>query len=502
MLATFDLLCQHVRETALLASTVETLGWDERTMLPAEAGAYRAEQMTYLAGLVHQKRTDPRLGEWLAELAGSDLAADRHRDEGATIANLQREYDRQRKLPQRLVEELTRATVLGQQQWVAARKADRFGDFAPQLEAIVKLSREKADALGYSGARYDALLDEYEPYALSKDVGVVLENLRRELVPLVEAIVASARQPDLSILKRHYPAATQEAFGRAAAAKIGFDFNRGRLDTTSHPFCTGLGPNDCRITTRYDERFFSSAFFGILHEAGHGIYEQGLRGEWFGLPPGEAISLGIHESQSRMWENLVGRSLPFWKHFYPQAVAAFGASLSDVPLEAFHFAVNSVRPSLIRVEADEATYNLHILVRFELEQALVNDELPIGDLPGAWNEKYQAYLGITPPSDAAGVLQDIHWSAGLVGYFPTYSLGNLYAAQFFDQADADVGPLAEQFASGEFAPLRDWLREKIHRRGKCATAAELVEQVTGKPLSHEPLVRRLRETLGALYGVA
>lgn len=502
MPATFDLLCQHVRETALLASTVETLGWDERTMLPAEAGAYRAEQMTYLAGLVHQKRTDPRLGEWLAELAEGDLAANRHRDEGATIANLRREYDRQRKLPQRLVEELTRATVLGQQQWVAARKADRFGDFAPQLEAIVKLSREKADALGYSGARYDALLDEYEPYALSKDVGVVLENLRRELVPLVEAIVASARQPDLSILKRHYPAATQEAFGRAAAAKIGFDFNRGRLDTTSHPFCTGLGPNDCRITTRYDERFFSSAFFGILHEAGHGIYEQGLRGEWFGLPPGEAISLGIHESQSRMWENLVGRSLPFWKHFYPQAVAAFGASLSDVPLEAFHFAVNSVQPSLIRVEADEATYNLHILVRFELEQALVNDELPIGDLPGAWNEKYQAYLGITPPSDAVGVLQDIHWSAGLVGYFPTYSLGNLYAAQFFDQADADVGPLAEQFASGEFAPLRDWLREKIHRRGKCATAAELVDQVTGKPLSHEPLVRRLRETLGALYGVA
>ncbi|MEX2186306.1 MAG: carboxypeptidase M32 [Pirellulales bacterium] len=498
----FEALCQHVRESALLASTVETLGWDERTMLPQEAGAYRAEQMTYLAGLVHQKRTDPRLGEWLAELDAGDLAADPHSDAAATIRNLRREYDRQRKLPQRLVEELTRATVLGQQNWVTARKADRFADFAPQLDTIMKLSREKADALGYTGARYDALLDEYEPHALSNEVAVVLENLRRELVPLVEAIAGSSQKPDLSILKRQFPAAAQEAFGRAAAARIGFAFSRGRLDTTSHPFCTGLGPNDCRITTRYDEQFFPSAFFGILHEAGHGIYEQGLRGDWFGLPPGEAISLGIHESQSRMWENLVGRSQPFWRHFYPQAVAAFPEALADVPLDAFHFAVNNVQPSLIRVEADEATYNLHILVRFELEQALINDELPIGDLPAAWNEKYRAYLGIAPPSDALGVLQDIHWSAGLVGYFPTYSLGNLYAAQFFDRADAEIGPLDEQFAAGEFGPLRNWLGEKIHRQGKCYTAAELVEHVTGKPLSHEPLIRRLRGTLGALYGVA
>jgi carboxypeptidase Taq len=497
----FDSLCQHVRETALLNSAVETLAWDERTMLPEKGGAYRADQMTFLAGMVHQRRTDPRVGDWLDALATSDLAADPHSDTGATIRNLRRDYDKQRKLPQKLVEALTRATVLGQQSWVAARKADRFADFAPHLAEIMKLSREKADALGFKEVRYDALLDEYEPHARTSEVAKVLAGLRQELVPLVEAIVGSSKKPDLSILKRGFPTAAQEKFGTAAAAKMGFDFARGRLDVTSHPFCTTLGPDDCRITTRYDEKFFPSAFFGILHEAGHGMYEQGLRGDWFGLPPGEAISLGIHESQSRMWENLVGRSLPFWKHFYPQAQAAFPQALGDVPLEAFHFAVNNVEPSLIRVEADEATYNLHILVRFELEQAIINDDLPIGDLPAAWNEKYKSYLGITPPSDAQGVMQDIHWSAGLVGYFPTYSLGNLYAAQFFDQAEKDVGPLDAQFAAGEFAPLLGWLREKIHRHGKCYSAAELVERVTGKPLSHAALMAKLRGTLGRLYGV-
>lgn len=495
----FDTLCQHVRETALVNSAVETLAWDERTMLPERGGAYRAEQMTYLAGLVHRRRTDPRVGEWLDALAASESAADSHSDAGATIRNLRREYDKQRKLPQRLVEALTRATVLGQQSWVAARKADRFADFVPQLAEIMKLSREKADALGFKECRYDALLDEYEPHAATSEVARVLAGLRDELVPLVEAIVGSRKKPDLAILKRHFPRAAQEKFGTDAAARIGFDFSRGRLDVTSHPFCTTLGPDDCRITTRYDERFFPSAFFGILHEAGHGIYEQGLRGEWFGLPPGEAVSLGIHESQSRMWENLVGRGLPFWRHFYPAAQAAFPQALGDVPLDAFHFAINNVEPSLIRVEADEATYNLHILVRFELEQALVNDDLPIADLPGAWNEKYRSYLGIAPPSDAAGVLQDIHWSAGLVGYFPTYALGNLYAAQFFDQAERDIGPLGEQFAGGDFRPLREWLREKIHRHGKCYTAAELVQHVTGKPLSHDALMCRLRGILGSLF---
>ena len=263
-----------------------------------------------------------------------------------------------------------------------------------------------------------------------------------------------------------------------------------------------MGPNDCRITTRYDQHHFPGAFFGVLHEAGHGIYDQGLRTDCYGLPPGEAVSLGIHESQSRLWENLVGRSQSFWQYFYPEAQAPLPAALADVPLADFYWAINDVRPSLIRVEADEATYNLHILIRFELEQAMINNQLTAADLPAAWNEKYQHYLGITPPNDADGVLQDIHWSAGLVGYFPTYSLGNLYASQFFEQADRDLGGLAKQFADGQFTPLRDWLREKIHRAGQCYTAAELVERVTGKPLSHDPLMRHLRNKFGSLYRLA
>ena len=256
-----------------------------------------------------------------------------------------------------------------------------------------------------------------------------------------------------------------------------------------------------RITTRYDEAFFPSAFYSILHEAGHGIYEQGLRADWFGLPPGMYNSLGIHESQSRLWENLVGRSKAFWQHFLPSAKNHFPEALGNVSLDDIYFAVNDVQASLIRVEADEATYNLHIILRFELEQALINDELKVADLPDAWNEKYQHYLGIAPPNDADGVLQDVHWSAALVGYFSTYSLGNLYASQFYEQAQQDLGDLHAQFAAGEFQPLRGWLVDKIHRVGQCVPAADLVQQVTGKPLSHQPLMRHLRGTLGPLYGV-
>jgi len=372
----------------------------------------------------------------------------------------------------------------------------------PLLGKTFDLKRAQAEALGYEECPYDALLDDFEPGELTSNVGRVLADLRQALVPLVGAIADSRRRPDVSILSRRYPIEMQEWFSRDAAAKIGFDFCRGRLDVTAHPFCTGLGPHDCRITTRYDEHFFNTAFFGTLHEAGHGIYDQGLRTEWYGLPPAEAISLGIHESQSRLWENLVGRSRAFWQYFFPAAQQAFPAALGDEALDPFYFAINDVRPSLIRVEADEATYNLHILIRFELERALLAGHLPIDELPGAWNDKYVQYLGIRPANDAEGVLQDIHWSAGLVGYFPTYSLGNLYASQFFAQAEADTGALAPQFAQGEFEPLRHWLREKIHARGQCYSAAELVLRTTKKPLSHAPLMAHLRHKLAPLYGLS
>ncbi|HEV3004744.1 MAG TPA: carboxypeptidase M32 [Pirellulales bacterium] len=507
----YDQLRHHVLQTSLLGSVESLLGWDERCLMPDSAAEYRAEQMTLLAGMIHDRQTAPQLGQWLADLADSPLATNGASETGATIRQVHRQYLKKVKLPKSLVEELTRTAVLGQQAWQQARRDDDFNGLAPLLDKTVRLKREQAEAAGYAETPYDALLDDFEPGEVTANVARVLSGLRDELVPLAAEILGSGRKPNSSLLTRHFPAAAQEAFGREVATAIGFDFGRGRLDVTAHPFCSSVGPNDCRITTRYDERYFNSAFFGTLHEAGHGIYEQGLPTGAYGLPPGEAASMGIHESQSRMWENFVGRGLPFWRHFFPAAQRAFPLALGNVPLDEFYFAVNDVRASLIRVEADEATYNLHILIRFELEQDLIADRLRVGDLPAAWNEKYRAYLGVEPPNDADGVLQDIHWSAGLFGYFATYSLGNLYAAQFFAQAAVDLGGagaggtgsggLSEQLARGEFAPLREWLLDKIHRHGQCYAAGELVERVTGRPLGHDALISHLRGKLGPLYGL-
>lgn len=495
----FESLTHHVRQASLLGSIEAVLGWDERCMMPAAGTDNRAEQITLLSGLVHERLTDPRIGDWLARLNESPLAADPHGEAGATIRQIRRQYEKRSKLPKTLVEELAHTAVVGQAAWQEARKNNDYASFAPVLEKMVRLKCEQADALGFAETRYDALLDEFEPGELTSRVTKVLGALRDELVPLVAQIRDGGRSPRLEILERSYPVEMQRAFGRHAAERIGFDFTRGRLDVTAHPFCTGLGPNDCRITTRYDENYFNSAFFGILHEAGHGIYDQGLRADQYGLPLGEAVSMGIHESQSRMWEIMVGRGLPFWRHFYGSARRTFGQALAGVTLGDFYFAVNDVRSSLIRVEADEFTYNLHILIRFELEQALISGELQVADLPAAWNQKYRDYLGLEVPNDADGVLQDIHWSAGLFGYFPTYSLGNLYAAQFYEQADKDLGGLDAQFERGDFQYLKKWLQVNIHRHGQRYTAAELVRRITGRELSHEPLIAHLRRKYELLY---
>ena len=497
----YEELCRNASRTALLGSIEELLGWDERTLMPPANAQHRAEQMTLISGMIHQRWTDQRLGDLLDELAESSLADDEHSDTGTTIRRLRHERNKKVKLPQALVEELTHTAVMGQNAWQEARGNDDFSAFQPWLEKIVVLKRQEAQALGYEQSAYDALLDDYEPDERTSKVAAVLADLRARLVELVGRIAQSDRRPDISILTRSYATDRQEAFGRQTAARIGFDFDRGRLDVTTHPFCSTHGPHDCRITTRYNERFFNEAFFGILHEAGHGIYEQGLRTDQHGLPLGQATSLGIHESQSRLWENLVGRSLPFWKFLFPQAQECFPAALGDVKLDDFYFAVNRVQPSLIRVEADEATYNLHILIRFELEQDLLEERLAVADLPAAWNEKYRQYLGIEPTGNANGVLQDIHWSGGAIGYFPTYSLGSLYASQLFAQADADLGGLDQQFAQGEFEPLRSWLNENVHQEGQRYSAAQLIERITGKPLSCEPLMKHLWEKLGPLYGI-
>ena len=497
----FEQLCQLTRQSNYIKSTLALLEWDQQTKLPSEAGQYRAQQITYLSGELHRQETDPKRGELLGELVESDLASDPHGDTGTTIRELKRRYDKKVKLPQSLVESLAQASSVGQQVWITARKTNDFKSFQPNLTEIFALKREEAQAIGYDENPYDALLDEYEPGAKTSEVAKVLGDLREELVPMIEKIKGSKTQPSNKLLHRNYPVEVQKAFAKEASAKIGFDYTRGRLDETHHPFCTEIGPDDCRILTRYDESFFSAGFFGTLHEAGHGMYEQGLRGDQYGLPTGSYCSLGIHESQSRLWENLVGRSKAFWKHFFPAAQKHFPQALGDQSIDEFFVSINTVQPSMIRVEADEATYNLHIIIRFELERDLIDGTLEVDDLPAAWNAKYESILGIKPESFADGVLQDVHWSAGLFGYFPTYSLGNLYASQFFAAAEAEIGDLAEQFASGEFTPLKRWLNVNVHQHGQKYSSPELGNRLIGRSLSHDSLITDLQVKLFPVYGL-
>ena len=489
--APYQQLVTELKEISLLGSVAALLDWDEQTQMPPKGAEHRADQASLLARIRHERFTAPRIGD-LMEAAGQSVGAkDPESDVAVNLRETRRKYERARKLPASLVEEQTRVAVLGQQAWGAAKKSTDFPAFAPWLEKTLVLKRQEADCVGYAAERYDALLDEFEPGETTSNVRKTFEKLRQSLVPLVARIVDSGKKAPLEILERNYPPDAQASLARRAAETIGFDFGAGRLDVSLHPFCTDLGPGDTRMTTRYDPKYFGDSFFGVLHETGHGLYEQGLPAEHFGTPLGSAISLGIHESQSRTWENFVGRSRGFWRHFLPLVRQAFPDALTGVSDDDWYFAVNDVRPSLIRTEADETTYNLHVLLRFELEQALLNDELKVADLPAAWNEKMKRYLSLTPPDDARGCLQDIHWSSGSIGYFPTYTLGNLYAAQFFEQATRDLGDLEGQFARGEFAPLLGWLRENIHRHGKRYPAGDLVKRVTGKALSSEPLMRHL-----------
>ncbi|MDP9349212.1 MAG: carboxypeptidase M32, partial [Gemmatimonadota bacterium] len=352
------------------------------------------------------------------------------------------------------------------------------------------------------GDRYDALLDEFEPGMTAAEVERTFSALRAGLTPLIAEVAASGRTPEMRLARIGVPRERQVELNRRVLERIGFDFSAGRLDVSTHPFCDGVGPGDTRLTTRYRGEGFMEALASTLHEGGHALYEQGLPKETlFGQPLAEAASLGIHESQSRMWENMVGRSRPFWEWALPEVRGAFGGELEDVSLDEVYAFMNTVAPGLIRVEADEATYNLHVMLRFDLERALLSGDLPVADLPGAWNERMRADLGVEVPDDARGALQDIHWSMGALGYFPTYTLGNLYAAQLWEIIRAELPGLDDAFRRGEFQPLLEWLREKVHRHGRRFTAPELCARVTGRPLSPEPLLRYLEGKLRSLYGI-
>ncbi len=495
-------LIRRAKEASLLHSCADVLGWDEQTYMPPAGSPLRGEQMALLARLTHEMATSPVIGELLGQLETSDLVRGSDSVEPANIREIRRGFDRAVKVPKALVEELARVCSAAQQAWRQARKDSHFATFLPWLEKIVALKREEAQAVGKPGSvPYDALLDEYEPGATTADVTRVFAQLRRELVPLVAAVAASGRAPRREVLHREFPVDRQRLFAESAAAAIGFDFDAGRLDVTTHPFCSGFGPGDCRITTRYNPHAFNEAFFGVLHEAGHGLYEQGLDPQHFGTPSGSYASLGIHESQSRLWENQVGRGGPFWDHFFPRARQIF-ASLRDVSRDDFVWAINDVQPSFIRVEADEATYNMHIILRFELEQALISGDLKPRDVPGAWNEKFESSFGLKVPDDARGCLQDVHWSGGGIGYFPTYTLGNLFAAQFMERARQDLSGLDDDFQRGEFGRLKGWLNEKVHQPGRRFTPNQLCERVTGRALEHAPLVSYLGGKYSPLYGLA
>ncbi len=497
---TFAALRHHFRNTSLVASAAELLQWDERTGMPIKGSEFRAEQVAYLSGLVHEMRTSDEVQRWLDQLDGWPETNDPHSDIGCTVRLVRKDFEKQRRLPKQLVEAIASATVRGQSCWDAARKADDYRQFQSSLQEMISLQRTAGETLADAGqSPYEALLDQYEPDAKVDHLSQVFAGLRAELVKLLDEIKNSPRQVDDTLLRQKYTVAAQRELSQTLAAVIGFDFDRGRLDETSHPFCTNLGPSDCRILTRYDEAWLPGSIFGTLHEAGHGLYEQGLRAEWYGLPPGSYVSLGMHESQSRLWENLIGRSLAFWKHFTPLMNNRLG---QPATAEQWHASFNRVQPSLIRVEADEATYNLHIIVRFELEQALISGDLSTDDLPDAWNERYANVIGVRSPSAADGVLQDVHWSAGLFGYFPTYTLGNLIAAQLYETAHETLGDLDGMIAQGDFTPLLNWLRIHVHTHGRNYTANELVQNTTGRRLSAEPLVKSLRTRYAAVYDVS
>ena len=485
-------LLQLTRNEAVLSSCVDLLQWDEEVCMPRGGGEHRAEQMALVAGLVHDRGTDPRYDELLSTVEASSLMSDAESAEAVNVRELRRDYERERRIPRRLVEESARVTALASQAWAEARRRDDFKSFAPWLDQVFALAREEADAVGYAGTRYDALLDDYEPGLTTDRLSTLFARLEADLVPLASALREIPAPAPMHVLAREFPLDRQRLFAEGVASALGFDLERGRLDLGNHPFCTSIGPGDIRIALRYFPRNFARGFFALLHETGHALYDQGIDAAHYGAPMGEAGSLGLHESQSRLWENLVGRSHGFWQHFYPQLRRTFHEALHDVSVETFRLVINRVAPGLIRVQADEVTYDLHIMIRVELEQRLLAEDLRAIDLPGAWAELYRSRLGVAPKNDRTGCLQDGHWSEGLIGYFPTYTLGNMYAAQLFAAAERAVGPLDDAFAAGDFRTLRSWLGEHVHRHGRRYAAEALIERATGSAPDPSALIESLR----------
>lgn len=499
-------LRQRLAEISDLSSAAGVLGWDQQTMMPARANDIRAEQLGTLSGIVHERFTDDAIGRLVGELEGEEerlRAADPESDDAALIRVTRRDWEKARRVPGELAVEIARAGALGHQAWVQAREQSDYAAFLPFLKKNVELKQRYVDLFQDDGfdEPYDVLLDDYEEGMKTAEVAALFTELRAELVPLIAAVAARADAVDAAPLHGDFDPAGQQRLVRGVLERLGWSPDGWRLDEAEHPFATSFGPTDVRLTTRYDRGYVGMALYGAIHEMGHGLYEAGVAPELARTPLGGGASLGLHESQSRMWENVVGRGRPFAGFLHGRLQEVFPQQFGGVDAEAYYRAVNKVQPSLIRVEADEATYGLHIILRFELEQEMIAGTTALEDLPEAWNARMREYLGIDVPDDAHGVLQDVHWSAGEIGYFSTYALGNLIAAQLWERARADLPGLEAALAAGDGAPLRAWLQERLHRHGRKHPPKELVQRIAGGPIAVAPFAAYLREKLTPLYGL-
>jgi carboxypeptidase Taq len=479
------------------------LGWDQQTMMAPRGGAVRAEQIATLAKVATEKLTAPEVARLLDDLRPYEESLPYDSDEASLIRVARRDYDKAVKVPAELRAEISRTAALARQAWVQARKESSFAAFLPHLQKNVDLKLKYIEFMddGEAGP-YDILLDDYEPEMKTAEVKAVFDALKVDLVPLIASIRSRSATVNDDCLHGHFPTEAQVRFCWGLIEQLGARRDSWRLDPTVHPFASNSATQDIRITTRYYEDFLNPAVFGSMHEFGHGLYEHQVSPALERSPLCRGASLGLHESQSRMWENLVGRSRPFWKFMYPQLRAAFPEQLGNVELETFYRAINIVQPSFIRVEADEATYSLHIILRFELEQEMIEGKLALRDLPEAWNARFKQYLGVAVPNDADGVLQDVHWSGGMIGYFPTYSLGSIAACQIWEKILADIPDLYAHFERGEFGALREWLRTHLHQHGRKFTPAETLQRITGSPkIEVGPFVRYLKRKYGEIYGL-
>jgi len=497
----FDTFREKVGVVFDLNAASAVLDWDQQTYMPHGGAQGRAMQTSTLRRLAHEHFVSPEFEQALGAAADEVAKLDPDSDEVRIVRHVRREFDKATRVPSDWVGEFSRVTALAQQSWEAAKAQSQFSLFEPDLTRVVQMRREFADFFAPYDHVYDPLIDDFEPGMKTTEVQAVFAQLRPAQVALVREITERGRPVDDSVLRLQYDERKQWAFGEQVVRSFGYDFNRGRQDKSAHPFTTSFGQNDVRITTRLVPDYLPTAMCGTMHEAGHAMYEQGHSPTLDRTPTANGASLGMHESQSRMWENLVGRGRPFWQAFYPDLQQLFPEQLGKVDLETFYRAINKVEPSLIRTEADEATYNLHVMLRFELEVALMQGSLPVHDLPAAWNQKYQDYLGITPPDDARGVLQDIHWSFGGLGYFPTYTLGNLIASQLWEKIRQDLPDLDRSIAAKDFQPLLGWLRTHIHQHGAKFEPMELLERITGQRLTAEPYLAYLRTKFGEIYAL-